>query len=1121
MITLKRLRARNFKGLNDVDMIFPERGSILIEGHNEAGKSTLFEAVYVALYGDPLVGEEGRAKQDHLIQHSQASASVKLAFAVNEQDFLIERIFERGKLQQVNLVIGHPGTPLETISRIQAVNIRILKELHNLDGESLRNSCFVEQKELGRLEALSKKDRDDAIKKLLGLERLTSLADQFKFSRDQERELAQAEKRLNLAHAQEETREATAEEAAKKERLDAVHTVIALEYVADLEHQQAEAEEQRLIWHAREQEASERLQRCQAIRNQLPIREKVGQRITDARRARSAMTKAQEALSELDRIEQVELPAARARLAQIEQVAAALARKQDAWGAVDRAAEDLRSAKSKVDDLAQAEAHARNLEEQRAAAARQQDEASRLKDALAEAEREAQLSQQKANRAAARDALGSWVRLKGVERRLAESATQRSGLLGEQQTAASALVTARARTRRPVLLALGLSVLTLLALFAGVFWLPAFGIVALALVGAIAAWIWYARARSIVQSCSTVVQALATRLQEVEVYQQAAIQTGGDPAWLNQHERELRAVGFEAPDTMESGQVLLDQLWAELGPELETHQLREAAHKKQDDVIRLSEQAYQARQASARARQDLLAQGWQETSAQRSSTVSALSTPQQEVESLLRETSEVLALAAQILLAAKQAVVAKAASNPAGEFEAAQAKLRNATEVYRARDGEAQTLLQNAQLESASEVGPELGSVRARVKMLEQELTNRSEQLNEEAYQKATLTATLVDARDKLAGGLAVARAVGLVPTQLYLNDLPTLVPLQLHEGLLETALADTIRLLEEGLADLDEEGTRAKRDQAIREQGIIKNRVETLQEEIRETRQDIDATLFDRQIESPDAYTVSGVADRWPLVAQISSVEQDAIEAAYDLASKRLFAAQNRERELAENIQAVDLQLDIGECQQQVDELREEHDICRQAKALIDDAYARIAQRILPITERNMQPLLQQLTGGRYHDVRLTPEDGDGQTDQLDYRIRVWDKSAKRYVAKNLFSGGTRDQCSLALRLAFALATLPQELGVAPGFIFLDEPLSAFDAERAQALVALLTMGTIAEHFNQVVLISHQHAFDRAAFQYHVRMASGQVVESDLPKLEGEDEPARVPAIVTSKRRS
>lgn len=82
------------------------------------------------------------------------------------------------------------------------------------------------------------------------------------------------------------------------------------------------------------------------------------------------------------------------------------------------------------------------------------------------------------------------------------------------------------------------------------------------------------------------------------------------------------------------------------------------------------------------------------------------------------------------------------------------------------------------------------------------------------------------------------------------------------------------------------------------------------------------------------------------------------------------------------------------------------------------------------------MQPLLQQLTGGRYRDIRLTPDESNGQQEEMDYRIRVWDSTAGRFVGKNLFSGGTRDQCSLALRLAFALATLPQELGIAPGLI-------------------------------------------------------------------------------------
>ena len=111
-----------------------------------------------------------------------------------------------------------------------------------------------------------------------------------------------------------------------------------------------------------------------------------------------------------------------------------------------------------------------------------------------------------------------------------------------------------------------------------------------------------------------------------------------------------------------------------------------------------------------------------------------------------------------------------------------------------------------------------------------------------------------------------------------------------------------------------------------------------------------------------------------------------------------------------------------------------------------------------------------------------------------------MWDQAAGRYVRKHLFSGGARDQASLALRLAFALATLPKELGAIPGFIFLDEPLSAFDEERSLALTRVLTTGAIAEAFAQVFLISHSQVIEPDAFDYHLRMDAGRVAESTLP---------------------
>src|SRR5579864_8818674 len=54
MIILKHLVIERFRLLREINLHFPQRGSILIQGPNEAGKSTLFESIYFALYGELL-----------------------------------------------------------------------------------------------------------------------------------------------------------------------------------------------------------------------------------------------------------------------------------------------------------------------------------------------------------------------------------------------------------------------------------------------------------------------------------------------------------------------------------------------------------------------------------------------------------------------------------------------------------------------------------------------------------------------------------------------------------------------------------------------------------------------------------------------------------------------------------------------------------------------------------------------------------------------------------------------------------------------------------------------------------------------------------------------------------
>ncbi|MBM4430689.1 MAG: hypothetical protein FJ026_10140, partial [Chloroflexi bacterium] len=97
MIYLRRLAAQNFKQLKDIELVLPPRGRFLVQGKNEAGKSTLFEAVFFALFGQALVTETGARRLDDLIGYGLEKARVELDLAVHDRLFRLARTIVRGK----------------------------------------------------------------------------------------------------------------------------------------------------------------------------------------------------------------------------------------------------------------------------------------------------------------------------------------------------------------------------------------------------------------------------------------------------------------------------------------------------------------------------------------------------------------------------------------------------------------------------------------------------------------------------------------------------------------------------------------------------------------------------------------------------------------------------------------------------------------------------------------------------------------------------------------------------------------------------------------------------------------------------------------------------------------
>jgi DNA repair exonuclease SbcCD ATPase subunit len=206
-----------------------------------------------------------------------------------------------------------------------------------------------------------------------------------------------------------------------------------------------------------------------------------------------------------------------------------------------------------------------------------------------------------------------------------------------------------------------------------------------------------------------------------------------------------------------------------------------------------------------------------------------------------------------------------------------------------------------------------------------------------------------------------------------------------------------------------------------------------------------------------------------------------------------RVRSLSDRQKELEHDLGLGHQTLDRAACQAEWERKMRESMVRERGAEMVSVARRRIVKKILPTTMDYMRRILPTLTRDRYHDAQLDPDS---------YKIQAWDERAGMFKEKNIFSGGTKDQFSLALRLAFALATLPQERGSAPSFIFLDEPLGSFDDERASALIDLLTAGEIARAFDQVFLISHVHVNERL-FTHRLVLENGRIAETNLPAVE------------------
>lgn len=1253
MIILKHLTIERFRLLRAMDLHFPQRGSILIQGPNESGKSALLESIYFALCGETFTPRRGKRSLDDLILYGAPTAAVSLTLSIGTTELTILRTIERGKGQKVTLWVRKLGMPdEEPITQLEAANQRIIVELGQMDGEALRNSCLIGQKRLNHLENLSGAGREATVRKLLGLERLTSLTEHFKITQDDERLLKECSERLRLAEIQARIPILSQQLDALEAALDAVKVCDDLE---EIKRQEAEivALEQTLehIKSKRIDLKSKQTRIQQLKRADATLEEIIGA-YDDIAEARRELPELEKQIIELERLEREDLPRLEKRVSDLADLTRSFGTLQrmsnDLLTAVDTIKEleqELRQHNEVQDDLKnldeqvehararleQAQQALNELEErqhvgrpqlelrlqrlhtlvERLVAMRQAEEQythrvesrgrieenlvrlrkvsrdlEETEQELALVEGEAKQVQQQAEgleknwrQFNIRRQFEEWSRLKGLSQGLAQAEQHLMMARQHQERLTHTKLEARgASTKYMAILAVcgvGFLICAIIALVT-LAQMPILALVvglvgiALVIVGIINL-LNYRKVHEEEKSVHKLEQEAISQVGMMVAAREAALRSSGNNEALMQAENEIRVLGGTVPHSLEEAQQFLEQtrhLATSMGSsigDVQQHMKKkfdeanaarnqvnvtmEAVAAMRKELGQLEEQRrredwdnlednLQADQATVeRFQQEIILLASQEglplasiNARLQASPVDAnrgfpsgslLPIDSEEdvagapmldvlVENTIKATERELAsldgkldlatdLATQakihqdaldVLLARQQAIARRNArfetSNPALQIERAreqQAGLRNALhdlqDSLRQRVKPlgvsfGQTAISSAEIAARKQL-EELQITLGKRIMLQQQQSDYGVLLKERQEGLAELYKQLAKFSNSLGSWI--------VPPNPFAEALVALRTRCQHE-------------IEEG----NEPGILKEFETLRSQEGISQAKILLCRQAIVRAQEGITAMLSQRNRPRAKSYAHSDLVAVWPLLADYSTEDRNQLEEQRREIERELDRLEKQELELSTLLETGSEPLDLEETRTAMEQQERSYETKKHGHLLVKAVNERLMQKILPRTEHYMQQILPLLTSGRYHDAHLTTEEEPGTTSGGPLQLSVWDPAAGEYVSKSALSGGAADQLSLALRLAFAIATLPRDLNAAPGFVLLDEPLSSFDRGRARALVDVVTGEVLSQHFEQIILISHSSAFDPALFPYHVYMENGLIVESNLP---------------------
>ena len=1233
MIRLRRLRLSQYKGLAQVDLAFPPQGSVLIEGLNEAGKSTLFDGLHFALYGQPLVGDLAEA----LTYNAETTiARAELDVDVDRTLLVVERRLRRTARtlrHEVELWVRKADSgDIEYVRSVRPVRERLVAELGGLTAEALQNSCLVVQKALGRLETLSRAERERALSVLLNLGRLSEIENALRPTREYEDEVRRAAGIADMAAVEAEriTLQAQSKEHQRRAALARLRDDLAALDTAATAADRATAA--RKMADRDLAAATARIEAISAYRTQHQSWRDLRGTVQRLSEAEGQLTTAAAILAATER-EAAQLAAAKARaaaahdlstkveavrvaeetcvrradehqeaqrraaecavwraeqrkvslqLVELEQtIEIAEARRQlhDVQQEFDRCEDEHQEARARVEQCATWRSEqgtvTRQLAEleQTIAIAETRRQLHAVEQEYARLDSEHQESQQHLDQCAAwqTEQRQGAAQLAELEQAITRAETQRQNRAERERLTrlrnhlqdwaqiAGQHAASRTARRRLHVAGGGAGVLAvaggaLLLLGAPMALIAVCGIAffaALLVAGMFAAvaGVLPGLSQSTAGDLDARLQAAAAALHEHG--EAAPLTATGVQQRLGSVETALAALADDGyGEVAESdyrdllgrrGQLQRQQeeLAANLAQEPALHAAAtqaaaalaacrtELAAKRQVLATRLDGRADDGRGAVDEAGyHGLLEQRGQLQRQGEELTTNLAQEPA--LEAAAAQAGAALAACRTELVAKRQALAARLdgrADDGRGAVDEAgyHGLLEQRGQLQRQGEELTTNLAQEPALQAAAvQAGEALTACRTDLDDQWQTLTTRLDRdyapdhqaaaqvIRAQVQRAAQEVATAAAADERLpreqaqVAGLQSGCAKLRETVERQLAALDAAVPAE-TDAIAALARQELHKIAAE-IARLDPEQAAAAQQDALQRRGAAdRDREQALVDAERLAASAVERT-------SGLGVPLADVEEVWERATQIRQAlpavteplpPTEAIEAQVSELRERLVRCDQDIRRIWEDLAlpADYVVPGVAEANETAREARLELQSRRYAVQVLTQARQKMIAKVLPGTEQNMCLLLPELTAGRYRHARL---------DQ-DYRFQVWDERKRvggnpgGYTEKKLLSGGTQDQFSLALRLGFAIAALPQEVGTRPGFLFLDEPLSSFDRDRTQALVNLLTRGTITSHFPQVFLISHSTLFDPHMFTYHVVMEAGGVASSTLPPPEPE----------------